>query len=933
VRAPAVAPPLIVRVAGLPAEVLDGFCHAPLLAVLDERERLQKQLDEKRAALVDRLHEAIPKRGSGERRFLLAVKRRCFNGGSLKPYQGDPFWSVLAGVAGPLAEAIVALEEAAVAVEGGLEESYRRALGQERRDLVRLAGDRAFIRGVALASPVAAQNLDLLEGRAVDDFGRREKRLCLTLLRYSCRAALKLSPFSTLTRTGLGSANGLGPGGLALASGGRWEERSTACLRRELLAQCSILLLRYPKLAGDLPVRLNETVAHEGGGRYSFFRPARWEFDDESRSFRYADASFTRVKLEGPLISWLLAELRDGPQVYRHLLDRARVSLDPEMSDLIEDGVSQLLALGFVHLVPPWDFDAPDLERQILDHLDARPDDSALDACREALREVMHALQNYPGAVSPARFLQELKNRVEQLFHALAPPAGLTPPVEFQAGNSNFEEIVFLRPDSRNGTREIGLLSRDRLLDLVEELDPLVRLTHLRSSVHDLLHTLAAFIRRRWPGATEVGLLELFSAAQPVFDQYLRHRERLLRGPVSQAPGFNPLGLPAIESLSGWRQRVERELGACFRDGEEGQRLDPRALSDLLDQVPSPYARSRHFCAFLQPLDPEGERWILNALAEGYGRYGSRFTPGMDEDTREHWTSCFIERSILDLDGEPVEVVDMPCPGVRTINLHATQTRRVLKMPGEASALPPERVLRLHDLRVRLRGADDFPVLTDAAGQRLLPVQFGSLAPRLRPMLLKLLSVFGPGEFELRHPVRAPRVGDGVEVLDRHVLGRIVYVRRRWRFQPQPLLSAIQGQDEVRAFATIHRWRLANELPERVYARERTTGPGSRPKPQYIDFSSPSFLEIFKSILRQEEVLVLEEALPGPERFPVRNGRWGVEIQLETFGLEPPRVSSPRDRRGSSTTARPAGLSERSSLHEEEDPHHHQRAGRPAHFR
>ncbi|MFP5284964.1 MAG: hypothetical protein ACLGI9_04435, partial [Thermoanaerobaculia bacterium] len=507
-----------------------------------------------------------------------------------------------------------------------------------------------------------------------------------------------------------------------------------------------------------------------------------------------------------------------------------------------------------------------------------------------------------------------------------------TPPIEFQAGNSNFEEIVFLRPAPRSGTREIGLLSRDRLHGLVEELDPLVRLTHLRSSVHDLQHTLAAFLQRRWPGAREVGLLELFSAAQPLFDQYLRYRDRLLRGPISEAPGFNPLGLPSIESLTGWRQRVERELGSCLHESEEGQRLDPRSLAALLDQVPSPYARSRHFCAFLQPLDPDGERWILNTLAEGYGRYGSRFTVGMDEGTREHWTSSFLARSIFDLDGEPVELVDMPCPGVRTINVHAPQTRRVLKMPGETSTLPPERLLRLSDLRVRLHEADGFPVLTDKAGRRLLPVQFGSMAPRLRPMLLKFLSAFGPGELDLRNPVKAPQVSDGVEVLDRHILERIVYVRKRWRFEPQPLLSALQGQDEIRAFAVINRWRLANGLPDRVYARERTTGPGSRPKPQYIDFSSPSFLEIFRSILRQEPSLVLEEALPLPEQFPVRDGRWGVEVQVESFGLEPPRHSSPRDvhEADSSQPARRA-TSERSYCHEE-DSDHDQRARRPAHL-
>src|SRR4029077_4252354 len=85
-----------------------------------------------------------------------------------------------------------------------LEDLYRCALRQERASLVQFLGNRAFVRGVALSSPDIAQHLDRLTGREPDGFGRREKNLCLTLLRYASRAALKLSPFSTLTRTGLG---------------------------------------------------------------------------------------------------------------------------------------------------------------------------------------------------------------------------------------------------------------------------------------------------------------------------------------------------------------------------------------------------------------------------------------------------------------------------------------------------------------------------------------------------------------------------------------------------------------------------------------------------------------------------------------------------------------------------------------------------------
>ena len=910
---PTAHPPQIVRVAGLPAEVIDSFSHAGLLVALEERERLQSQLATQRAALVDCLHAAIKRDSRDERRFLLSVKRHCFNTRDLKEFRQDQRWSLLAEVAGTLAEVVVALESAIESAASNLGESYRRELQQERRSLIQLLEHRAFVRGLTLASPIVVQNLgSLLQGRP-DDFGRREKRLCLTLLRYASRSP-QAFPFSTFTRTALASVTGASPGDFALAPGGPWQERSTTCLHRELLAQCASLLLRHRTLAEGLPVMLNETLMTGSDGRYSFFRPGRWEFDDETKAFRYIEASAVRVKLEGALVSWVLDELRDGPRIYRELLSQWQSQFGEESSELIESGATALLGLGFLNLMPCWDFNDPDLKQQILDCLDILPDSVDLAPFRNTFRELIRSLGNYSSTDSPAAFLEEIRERVEELFQALASPAGL-PGIEFTASCFNFEEIVFLQREAPvTGTREIGLLSQDRMCRLLKDLDPLVRLSNLYSSVHDLLHTLAAFGERRWPGEQEVGLLEFFNGAQPLFDQYLRYRSTFLRNPASQPPGFNPLELGSVASLTEWRRRIESELGACLHEEDQVQRLGPNTLRDLLDQVPSGYARSREFCAFLQPLDPDGHLWVLNSMAEGYGRYGSRFNTGMDEETREHWTSCFTPLSVFDLDGERVELVDMPFPGVRTINVHAVQTYRILKMPGEQSPLPAERILRLSDLRIRLRGGNQPPVLTDAAGQRLLPIQLGSLAPQRRPTLLKFLAAFGPGDYDPRNPIRSPRTNDGVEVLDRHILGQIVYARKKWRLESQPLLSMIEGMDEVRTFREIHRWRISRDIPSRVFAREPTTGTNSRPRPQYIDFSSPSFVQIFKSVLGNTKTLVMEEALPAPERFPMRDGRWGVEVQLESLGFGAPGLFSPRDVRGATETVRSAGATRKEQV-------------------
>ena len=398
---------------------------------------------------------------------------------------------------------VVAREEAIAGLDITIEELYGRAARQERKSVVQLFENQGLRRGVALASPVVAQSFDRLNERGVDDYGRREKRLHLTLLRYASRAAVKLSPFTTLTRTAIGRAMEV-PGGCAFVPGDPWRERSTVCLHRELLGQYICLLLRCRQFAESLPVAVNETLSAEGHGRYRFFRPSRWVFNEESSSFRYEDASFVRVRLEGPLVSWLLAELRQGPRTWRHLLAGVQAELGEADSDPVANGLTELIGMGLLNLVAPWDTSAPDLEQRLLDHLDGLRV-AELDAFRERLRELTKFLQDYAEAGAKASFLDDAKRTVEGLFQSLVAPASLLPRIEFKAPRNTFEEDVFLLPGpDRPGADEILRFSWDRMRDLLADLDPLVRLANLHSSHHDLLHALAAFGERRWPGVADV---------------------------------------------------------------------------------------------------------------------------------------------------------------------------------------------------------------------------------------------------------------------------------------------------------------------------------------------------------------------------------------------------------------------------------------------
>ena len=888
--------PLIARIAGLPAESMKPFSSRLGDVEVRRLRDAEADLAEARTRLVDHLYTAINGASPERRRFLLSVKRDAFNGRSLARHRTDPRWSELAEAAGPLAERLLELEEQAAAAAAVFETAYREQRHRERRAFAPFLTNTYFLRGVALGSHVLVENLGRLAQTPPASYGRRERRLESTLLRYASRSALKLSPFSSLTRVGLALAEPGDPDtpGFQFVGMEDWHERSLVCLRRYLLDQYADILVRYPRFRESLRVVLNDTAERLPGDQYRFLRPGYWECDPESLEMRHHKPALVKVRLAGPLISWLLGVTATPSRTYRQLLEAARSAFPGDAPGSLQGTLDKLLEIGFLRFVLPWPSDDLHLEKRMLRELEEILPDEPAAGFLELLRRTIGLLEVYHQAAEPAAAVVEGKRTVSGLLRAVAPLGGVSPEAWTRSdAGYYFEEDVFLvsgAAEARAG--EVVRLSLETTQELLRNVDPLVRISNLDSSRHEFLHALAVFASGRWPDQDQVSFLEAFDAAHGLFQDWVKADIVARAHAPLRAPLFNPFNLEPVERLGEWRRRVVDAMEGCFFEsvGDEHQ-LDRSTLSHLLDQVPPPYAASRDFCAFVQPLDGRGDLWVLNTLFEGAGRLSSRYTPCMDERMREDWTSHFRSRSIFTERGETVELVDLFCPAGHTLNVHALQTERVLEIPGESSGLPPERRLRLSQLKLRLRGPDRFPQVVDAAGRRILPLHLGGLVFRYMPNLLKFLMMFGPGEFRFCTPrKRTVRAGD-VEITGRHRMGNLIFRRKSWTFEVPGLQVAIAGLPEAAAFLAINRWRLDRGVPDRVFLIEPfAEGPTQRAqrKPQYIDFTSPGLVEIFRSVIDLDvPKLSMMEALPEPGQFPLaRDGkRWGLEIQLDCFGF------------------------------------------------
>jgi len=389
----------------------------------------------------------------------------------------------------------------------------------------------------------------------------------------------------------------------------------------------------------------------------------------------------------------------------------------------------------------------------------------------------------------------------------------------------------------------------------------------LSSNRLDVLLTLAAALRRRWPDREEVSALALYQEVRDLL-------------PDGEGRPYNPLELPEVEELQRLRREVWRDLpGLVHQDGEES-RIDPGELAARLADVPIPLGEPPGVgpCVFLQPADAAGRLWAMNRIFEGTGRYGSRFLVAMPGAVRRRIAAELAARS--------GDLVDLFWPHGDTLNVHAFQTARVLVLPGDRVDLHPDRRVELRRLRTRIDPATGLPWLATDGGERIRPVFLGGAALSFAPPLIRFLARFGPGELKPIQLPRQARDAEGVQVLDRLLLGRLVLGRKRWVVPAGPLRERFAASALPRAWRETVRWWRERGLPLRMFVIERVRHETLEEvyKPQFVDLASPLFFELFAGIVRAPgATLVIEEVLPGPEAFPqdARGRRWAVEVQVE----------------------------------------------------
>ncbi|MGH3801461.1 MAG: lantibiotic dehydratase, partial [Pseudonocardiaceae bacterium] len=257
-RVRAVVPSFVVRVAGLPMEVLRRLRCAATIGAVDELVDLQDRLRVEGEQLSQALYDVVGTVPDPVVRRRLITLRRCVYQ-ARPPRPGvldDGVWAVLpADLASRIAEwqrrlvqrdALTARAEATLDAESA----------QMRLALADAASDDWFQQGLVLASPDLYA--ELVKWRPAGPGARPDDQLEASLAKYVSRAAAKTTPYSTFTSLAEGRWTPAGPHPVRCA--GAWTRRSAVEPAMRIALNLRRELASWPEIRSQVRLRINPSV-------------------------------------------------------------------------------------------------------------------------------------------------------------------------------------------------------------------------------------------------------------------------------------------------------------------------------------------------------------------------------------------------------------------------------------------------------------------------------------------------------------------------------------------------------------------------------------------------------------------------------------------------------------------------------------------------
>ncbi|MEV6985563.1 lantibiotic dehydratase [Sphaerisporangium sp. NPDC051017] len=780
--------------------------------------------------------------------------------------------------------------------------------------------DDALRCAVLLQSEVLERSMDryLDPARKLDKSGRQVE---WTLLELLYRAALKTSPFSTLTSVGLGRFTGdfTGDAARPVPEPVSLRLRSTVRLNVAVLARLSAVILADPELRSEIPVALAPGASTDGEiTRYVRRRTTAGADPDAVVAIDgvHEDLFFLP---SGPALNDVVTITRQDRLTLRELSERVAAAGDDRTVETADQLLGHLLRLGFLL--------APDLQIDLRAHDPAAAFAAALAArSHPVLRRVAATLADAGDlidryATTPAReragLLAAIRHLVQDAFALVGAPERLVPRTLVYEDTTTTAEGM---ATDRGAWEGAHLPSLAALADILPAFDLSLprRLTAL------------GFFRARYGSGGRCEDVERFchEFQRDFFSPYGQRsmRRRAFDEGNNYVPQENWFKLPAIAALDRAREAASLHLRGL--EPEPGTPEEIRLGPDFVDAVRAHLPGDRRFdqpwSFFVQLASPgpreterPGEgRLVLNQAYSGLTLMFSRFAHSLDLDgagARELFAATLRRYT------PPGAVLAELRGGYETtnLNIHPAVTDYEIVCPGDVSTRPADEQIPLDDIvMVHDERADRVRLMSRRLDREVIPLYLGFLLPMALPEVQQVLMCFAPGgmaQIDLWAGTGRPIPAEGITMYPRLVLGDLVLQRRMWKLNTAVFPFRDPGHTDAEHLLRVRRWRREHGLPERVFARVDASGRGSAParpdsdggtdggteparpgderkaarKPLPVDFESWMSIQLLEQLARgASSRIVLTECGPGLDELWLRDehGRAHVsEFLIELY--------------------------------------------------
>jgi len=883
----------MLRVAGLPIEVVGDLRCAETAAWAEQLLRSEDELRDQGNRLSDRLGLLIGAReDGGVRRALLGLRRAVFNGR-------------IPANAGAAADLVNRLDPAV----GAALEQWLRARGRHdemlaagpdllageidrtRDHLRRLLDEEVLRSGLLLASPALDAQLDGFAAGDARTPDKRRRKVERTVLAYLYRTACKTSPFSSFTAVALGEVTAEpDPAGWdVVIAPGRTGHPQLNVIVLQRLAE---LILADPERRRDLMVSPASGWGREDDRVRFVRRSLTAGANDSAVTFDAVSDQLFFLRRSGALERMLgLFDHRPAMR-YRELIDWL-IAAEQATYEVSERYLGALLSLGMLQ-VPSLSVDVHSTD-PLRDFCGSLFDIGAGWATQlaQTLQSAVSCIDGYPVADVAGR--REALRTIARIMRLAEREITPDPDAESVLPQTMLYEDVRSDTAVTRDEHAWHQLAVPPLRSL-EQILPTFDIT-----LPQKLTLKGFFLARHGRGGRCDDLLKLVHEFhEDFFDEYLKATagRRHFDETADYEPELDWLGLPDIAALDAARRAFVTQIRRIWDDrgGADEIVLTESAINDVADRLPPAPDGVIAQSHFLQ-LSRRGDRSLLvhNGSYAGLSFAFSRFTPCFDRDADPagEQLAARLRRSNRQLQPPGVVFAEITGgPATSNLNLHGRLTDYEIVGPGESGSMPAEFQIPLDDLFLEHDPAVDRLVLRSRRlACQVIPVYLGYLVPQVLPAIPRTLILLSPTSMPAINVwggvPEGPAAG-GVTSRPRVRLGDLVLSRRSWTVRAADLPARGMQTTSSAWFLQWHRWRHQHGLPARVFATRvgaRPT-PGGRSKPQFVDFDSYLSLTALDALLTDPDLrLRFAEMLPGTGELHVHSDRGAhvAELVVETL--------------------------------------------------